>query len=527
MAVIKIAKSRGYTVMSNHHLRDKELSLKAKGLLSVMLSLPDEWHYSVRGMTAICKEGLSSISSILHELMGQSYVTRSQPTDPETRKFQEIVYTIYEFPQAAYVASSPEKCAAASSTPSVPYIPQNIGTGAPLPPVADGKQKSAVIRVERSRGYSVMSNHHLRDTSLSLKAKGLLSIMLSLPDNWEYSVRGLAAICKEGVTSISSTLHELMDYGYVLRFQPMDVETGKFCPVIYTIYEFPQHPIGGGDSTDGGIGSEGDDDASDNGSGDASPDEGDVCPDGATDALDDEPFCGGGTSGGAYTDTPDAGIPDSDIPDTGSPDSGAPHTDLPHTENPYTGTPNPDGLYAKLNKESRNKEKLNTDLSNYPSINQGAASPRAAVLHPDGMDGTDSAQREFLKKLDARRVCDEYEGCREIIRENIGYDSLCITHPCDRSMLDGIVELLTETVCATSPFVRISGQEVPREVVKARFLKLDYSHIEYVLTCLSQNTTRVRNMKAYLLATLYNAPSTMDAYYQNRVQSDFPEMAKP
>lgn len=95
----------------------------------------------------------------------------------------------------------------------------------------------AVIRVEKRKGYTIMSNYHLRDKNLSLKAKGLLSIMLSLPDEWHYNVRGLAAICKEGVTSISSTLKELEQWGYMRRHQPN--QGGKFGEIEYIISETP------------------------------------------------------------------------------------------------------------------------------------------------------------------------------------------------------------------------------------------------------------------------------------------------
>ena len=77
----------------------------------------------------------------------------------------------------------------------------------------------AVFRVQRTRDYTVMSNYHLRDQNLTLKAKGLLSMMLSLPDEWNYTTRGLAAICKEGVDAIGSALKELKYTGYIVRHQ--------------------------------------------------------------------------------------------------------------------------------------------------------------------------------------------------------------------------------------------------------------------------------------------------------------------
>ena len=75
----------------------------------------------------------------------------------------------------------------------------------------------AVFRIDKTRDYTVMSNHHLRNTELSLKAKGLLSLMLSLPENWDYTTKGLAAICKDGIDSISSCIRELEKHGYIIR----------------------------------------------------------------------------------------------------------------------------------------------------------------------------------------------------------------------------------------------------------------------------------------------------------------------
>lgn len=98
----------------------------------------------------------------------------------------------------------------------------------------------AVFRVEKSRDYTVMSNHHLKDKNLTLKSKGLLSMMLSLPDEWNYTTRGLAAICKEGVDSIGTALKELETIGYIKRYRLRD-EKGKIKDTEYVIYERPQN----------------------------------------------------------------------------------------------------------------------------------------------------------------------------------------------------------------------------------------------------------------------------------------------
>ena len=97
----------------------------------------------------------------------------------------------------------------------------------------------AVFRIERTRDYTVMSNHHLRNEKLSLKAKGLLSMMLSLPDDWNYTTRGLAKICKEGVDAIGGALRELESAGYIVRHQLRD-RYGRISDTEYVIYEQPQ-----------------------------------------------------------------------------------------------------------------------------------------------------------------------------------------------------------------------------------------------------------------------------------------------
>ena len=96
----------------------------------------------------------------------------------------------------------------------------------------------AVFRIEKSRDYTVMSNHHLRDMSLSLKAKGLLSLMLSLPENWDYTMKGLARICKDGIDSISGGIRELEAHGYLIRARVRGAN-GQLGSIEYTILEQP------------------------------------------------------------------------------------------------------------------------------------------------------------------------------------------------------------------------------------------------------------------------------------------------
>ena len=290
----------------------------------------------------------------------------------------------------------------------------------------------AVFRIERTRDYTVMSNHHLRDKALSLKSKGLLSMMLSLPEDWNYTTRGLAKICKEGVDAIGGALRELETAGYIVRHQLRDRQ-GRISDTEYVIYEQPQPKA------------------------------------------------------------PDMPHPDTAGPDTASPDTENPYLDKPDTEKP-----------AELNIEKSNTQKSKTDPSSTDSI---------------PFRGTAAARPPERKGRDAMSM-EEMQNYRELILDNIEYDHLCREFATYREDLDEIVELIVETVCAKRKTTRIAGADFPHEVVRSRFLKLDSSHIEFVMECLHNNTTEIRNMKQYLLTVLFNAPTTMNNHYTAQVNHD-------
>ena len=285
----------------------------------------------------------------------------------------------------------------------------------------------AVFRIEKTRDYTVMSNHHLRNAGLSLKSKGLLSMMLSLPEDWNYTTRGLAKICKEGVDAIGGALRELEAAGYIVRHQMRDRQ-GRISDTEYVIYEQPQ---------------------------------------------------------------PKA--PDTPQPDTASPDTENPYLDSPDTEKP-----------AELNIEKSKTQKSNTQGSSTDSI----PFRETAAARPPERKGRDAMSVE------------EMQSYRDLVLENIEYDHLCREFATYREDLDEIVELIVETVCARRKTTRIAGADFPHEVVRSRFLKLDSSHIEFVMECLHNNTTEVRNMKQYLLTVLFNAPTTMNNHYTAQVNHD-------
>ena len=120
----------------------------------------------------------------------------------------------------------------------------------------------------------------------------------------------------------------------------------------------------------------------------------------------------------------------------------------------------------------------------------------------------------------AADTMDTMRAYREILKENIEYDHLCQKLGYDRDILDEILEILVDTVCSTRKMIRIGGEDFPKEVVRSRLLKLDSEHIEYVISSLRENTTKVRNIRAYLLTSLYNAPTTINSYYTALVNHD-------
>ena len=113
----------------------------------------------------------------------------------------------------------------------------------------------------------------------------------------------------------------------------------------------------------------------------------------------------------------------------------------------------------------------------------------------------------------------------EIIKSNIEYDALLQANKFDEKLVQGIFELILETVVSQSETILIASERYPAALVKSKFLKLNYMHIDYVISCMKKNTTKVKNIKKYLLAALFNAPSTIDGYYQAEVNADMPHWA--
>ena len=117
-------------------------------------------------------------------------------------------------------------------------------------------------------------------------------------------------------------------------------------------------------------------------------------------------------------------------------------------------------------------------------------------------------------------AADAYSVYEEIIKDNIEYDILMQNNRLDKDLINEIVTLMLETVCTKRKTIRIAGDDYPAELVKAKFMKLNSSHIEFVFDCMKENTTQIRNIKQYLKAVLFNAPNTIDSYYTALVAHD-------
>jgi len=172
------------------------------------------------------------------------------------------------------------------------------------------------------------------------------------------------------------------------------------------------------------------------------------------------------------------------------PDTEKPHTENPDTVNPVTEQPYTDKS-AQINTNQVITQERNNSLSNYQSINL------------DGMDGMEERAR--------------YE---EIIKDNLELEILSHDKRFDTDRVNEMVEIMLDVICSTRPTIRINGEDMPQQVVKSRFLKLNSSHIEYVLQAMDECPSDIRNIRAYMLTTLYNASLTMDNYYSALVNHD-------
>ena len=181
-----------------------------------------------------------------------------------------------------------------------------------------------------------------------------------------------------------------------------------------------------------------------------------------------------------------------EYPVTSEPDSAEPVTAYPEPENPETDEPlseNPTELNKDINKKRNNQELTQASIDSVPS---GAS----------------------------REGSEDEAMWREIILENIEYDLIIGEDGYDRDSVDEAVEQIVDAVSSSKDYIRVGGESRSADVVRSRLLKLNRFHVEFVLDCMKENTTRIRNIRQYLLTALYNAPASMESYYAARVRHD-------
>lgn len=296
----------------------------------------------------------------------------------------------------------------------------------------------ATFRVHKNKNYTAMSNHHLRNTELSLKAKGLHSQMLSLPDTWKYSIEGLAKINKEGVTSINNILIELEKFGYLKRTRVRNA-AGQLKGTVYDVYEEP---------------------------------------------ID------------------------------GNPEQANPEQDYPKQDEPEQGN------QGQLNTKETNKKESNTDYINNSS--NPIPSLESFPCESGNVDNNETGRERKGQKTN------NYDLWERQIKTNVDYESLKINYPYELQLIDEIIAIMVETVMSNRAMIRIAGDDYPFSVVKEKFLQIDYSHMQFIIDCFNEGArnTEIKNVKQYMKAVIFNAPTTIDSYYTAKVRYDMPWLGK-
>lgn len=263
------------------------------------------------------------------------------------------------------------------------------------------------------RDYTTVHNGFLRDKSLSINARGILITMLSLRDDWDFSIKGLAAILPDGEKKVGSALKELEKHGYLVRERIYD--NGKLADWNYIIS--------------------------------------------------------------------DEKLPEDILSKSGTKTKS---NNLLHCQNEDVEKVDVENLHLKK------ADNQYTNKSNTSSINN------------------QSIYQAYMEKLN---------DVIDTIKNNISYYD--ILDSVDSNLLDEIVDIMAECIISEKDTIRVSGTDMATEIVKSRFLKLNESHIIYVMDCIGDTKTKIKNIKAYLITALYNSSMTINNHYKMEINHDF------
>ena len=322
---------------------------------------------------------------------------------------------------------------------------------------------TTVFRVEKIENYTTISNYHLQDKNLSNKAKGLLTIMLSLPPNWDMTLKGLVSLSSDGIDAIRTTITELEKNGYLSRTRGRS-ELGQLQCTEYTIYEQPMR-------------------------------ESEPKPEPISEDIQ-PPSDQIGKSDVAQVGKSDMDqIGKSNVVQIGK-------SDVDQIGFPYLGKP----YLGKSNSINNLTNKDTYGINNYLSHQYHSE-------HKKNKDKIDERKR-------AEKLLKERKDYEQLIKDNISYDQL-IEYYDDEDFWDFInlaVDVMLDAVTTTKPTLRIKGQDYPAETIKSRLCKITDKELLYVWESLDNTDHKISNMQSYLLTAIYNSLHGAEVYYSQWVK---------
>lgn len=326
---------------------------------------------------------------------------------------------------------------------------------------------TTVFRVEKNKNYTTISNHHLQDRNLSLKAKGLLTLILSLPPDWDMTLKGLVSLSGDGVDSVRSGIQELEKAGYLRRSRSRN-NLGQLLCTEYTIYE---HAV--------------------------------------TENV------------ASKTEIDD-------------------NLNIIYSEESHIGKSNVDknSHIGKSDVDKNTTENLDDSQIGFSNVGKSNIGKSNTIKYLNNKDTYNinnyPYQSTYSSKLckepkensidemeEAQSLYEERKAYEEIIKQNIAYDLLTEQKKISRDFLDLCIQVMVDAVTTNKPYIKIKGQDIPKEAVKSVLLKLDDENISYVDMCLSESKTAIKNMQSYILTALYCSKHGGDTYFNQLVKHDY------
>ena len=337
---------------------------------------------------------------------------------------------------------------------------------------------TTVFRVEKNKNYTTISNHHLQDRNLSLKAKGLLTLILSLPPDWDMTLKGLVSLSGDGVDSVRSGIQELEKAGYLRRSRSRN-NLGQLLCTEYTIYE---HAVTENVASETEI------------------------DDNLNIIYSEESHIG-------KSDVDkNSQIGKSDVDKNSQ--IGKSDVDKNTTEN-FDDSQIGFSNVGKSNIGKSNTIKYLNNKDTYNINNYPYQSTYSSKLYREPKENSIDEMEE------AQTLYEERKAYEEIIKQNIAYDLLTEQKEISRDFLDLCIQVMVDAVTSNKPYIKIKGQDIPKEAVKSVLLKLDDENISYVDMCLSESKTAIKNMQSYILTALYCSQHGGDTYFNQLVKHDY------